>query len=319
MEAALGIDTSCYTTSVALMDHQGVLVADERTSLTVKPGGRGLSQSEMFFQHGKNLPVLIKKVMLRAGSGCRIGAIGVSSVPRPQRDSYMPVFLAGLGLASSLGAVLQCPVFEISHQENHLFAGIWSAKMQWKSPFLALHVSGGTTEILSVASGSERLSIQLIGGSGDLNAGQFVDRVGVAMGLPFPAGPHLEKLASTAAADFPKLPQSVKGTQISFSGPESQVRRWLEQVPSPSSVAAAVQDCIAGSLIRALKAAVELTGIKQILLVGGVGANQSIRNQLADSLLASVEATVLWPEPCYSGDNAVGAAWWATLQGRCND
>lgn len=310
MEGTLGIDTSCYTTSVALMDRNGILVAEERAGLIVRIGGRGLSQSEMIFQHVKNLPAIMEKAMQAAGKGFRIAAVGVSTLPRPQADSYMPVFLAGKGTARTLASALHCRVFELSHQENHLLAGLWSAGLADEKPFLAVHASGGTTEILSVVPG-DRLVIELLGGTNDLNAGQFIDRVGVALGLTFPAGPQLEKLAEAAPAEFPQLPRAVKGMQISFSGPESHVQRWLESAPLPATVAAAVQDCIAGSLVSALEAAVDETGCRQILLVGGVGANQSIRRQLAESLQASKQARLFWPEPRFSGDNAVGAAWWA--------
>ena len=94
-EAVLGLDTSCYTTSAALMDRQGNLLGDQRRLLTVKPGRRGLAQSEMVYQHTRNLPDLLEALEL---DGRRIAAIGVSAKPRPREDSYMPAFLVGLGL-----------------------------------------------------------------------------------------------------------------------------------------------------------------------------------------------------------------------------
>ncbi len=314
MELTVGIDTSCYTTSVAAMDAAGRLLADARIPLQVKPGGKGLAQSEMIFQHVRNLPVVMARLRQTAGQQARIVAVGVSARPRPVDSSYMPVFLAGLGVAQSVAAALGCPVYEISHQENHLLAGLWSARMGDSPAFLAIHASGGTTEILRVRHHPGGLAIELIGGSGDLNAGQFIDRIGVALGLPFPAGPALERLAERAGKDYPLTPPAVNGLQISFSGPESHVKRWLVNGPDPAEVAASTQRCVAETLSRALAAAIDLTGIRQVLLVGGVAANRFIRSHVAEVLQHSWQAEVHWPAAEFSGDNAAGAAWWALRQ-----
>ena len=314
MELAIGIDTSCYTTSVAAIDGAGRILADARIPLQVKPGGKGLAQSEMVFQHVRNLPVVMERLRQTTGHQARIVAVGVSARPRPVDSSYMPVFLAGLGVAKSVAAALACPAYEISHQENHLLAGLWSAQMDGASPFLAVHASGGTTEVLKVRQHSDGLAMELLGGSGDLNAGQFIDRVGVALGLSFPAGPALEKLAEQAGEDYPLTPVSVLGAKISFSGPESHVKRWLDKQPEPSEVAASTQHCVAESLRLALTAAIDRTGIKRVLLVGGVAANQYIRSHIRSGLQQARQAEVNWPAAEFSGDNAAGAAWWALRQ-----
>jgi N6-L-threonylcarbamoyladenine synthase len=314
MDVTLGIDTSCYTTSVAAIDMSGRLIADVRIPLEVKPGGTGLAQSEMVFQHVRNLPVVMELLRRSMGSDARIVAIGVSAKPRSVECSYMPVFLVGLGTARSLGMAMGCPVYEISHQQNHLLAGLWSAEMSLQQEFLAIHASGGTTELLRVQPGLAGLQVELLGGTRDLNAGQFIDRIGVALGLPFPAGPQLENLAEQADESFLPIPVSVKGLQISFSGPETHVRRWLARSPDSASVAASVQHCVAESLLRVLVVAAELTAIDRVLIVGGVGANRFIRNYLAKGLNCRRQISVVWPESRFSGDNATGAAWWAALQ-----
>lgn len=296
------------------MDGAGRLLADARIPLQVKPGGKGLAQSEMVFQHVRNLPVVMERFRRAAGQQARIVGVGVSVRPRPVDSSYMPVFLAGLGVAKSVAEALACPVYEISHQENHLLAGLWSAQMAEVVPFLAVHASGGTTEILKVGQHSGGLAIELLGGSGDLNAGQFIDRIGVALGLSFPAGPALEKLAEQAEADYPVTSPAVNGLQISFSGPESHVKRWLASRPDPAAVAASVQHCVAESLSRALAAAIKQTGITRILLVGGVAANLFIRNHVSGVLQKPWQAEVRWPKAEFSGDNAAGTAWWALRQ-----
>lgn len=311
MEASIGIDTSCYTTSAAALDTLGNLIAEARIPLTVKPGGKGLAQSEMVFQHVRNLPDVMERLRRSMGNDVRIVAVGASGRPRPVEGSYMPVFLVGYGSAKILGAAMNCPVFETSHQENHIFAGMWSAGGDFGPDFLALHVSGGTTEILHVHETPDRYEVRLIGGTRDLHAGQFVDRIGVALGLPFPSGAHLEKLAGTCEGSSTVIPVSVEGTQISFSGPETHVKRWLVHSPDPAAVAASVQLCIAESLQRSLTAAIDRTGLRTVLLVGGVAANRFIRTHVANGLADGRKATVRWPAPEFSGDNAVGAAWWA--------
>lgn len=316
MDVVLGIDTSCYTTSVAALDTEGGLTADLRIPLVVKPGGRGLSQSEMVFQHMRNLPVLMRQLRQSIGEAGKIAAIGATTRPRSVDGSYMPAFLAGSGLAASLGAALVCPVIELSHQENHLLAGLWSAGRTLDRDFLTAHVSGGTTEILQTIATATTLEVQLLGGSDDLHAGQFIDRVGVALGLSFPAGPQLEKLAEECKTTPASTPVSVNGLHISFSGPESHVMRWLATQPEPAEVAASVQECIAASLAGALSQAVLETGRRTVLLVGGVAANRFIRSRVAESL-QNHNVTVVWPEPRFSGDNAAGAACRAlTLLGR---
>lgn len=121
----LGIDTSCYTTSVAVLAADGSLLGEARQILSVKQGRCGLQQSEMVFQHTRNLPRLVEEVL--QGRDYNLAAIGVSGFPRPLENSYMPAFLAGLGVARSLAALTGVPLEVISHQENHLEAGLWSA------------------------------------------------------------------------------------------------------------------------------------------------------------------------------------------------
>ena len=134
--------------------------------------------------------------MLACLDRSQIRGIGVSSRPRPEADSYMPVFLAGRMAAASLGAGLGLTPYHTSHQQGHVRAAmLGNEALLEQLPILGMHISGGTTEIFTVDAG---LSIRLLGGTEDLHAGQLVDRLGVAMGLPFPAGAHLEAVARAA-------------------------------------------------------------------------------------------------------------------------
>lgn len=307
MKAYLGIDTSCYTTSVALLSETGELLAAKRQILQVKEGGRGLAQSEMLYQHTRNLPVLVEVLAETAGA-VEVAAIGVSSRPRPLETSYMPAFLAGLGLARSLGTMLVRPVFTISHQENHLEAGLWSAGGPGSGPFLMFHVSGGTTDLLRAEAASEpgRWQLEQLGGSRDLHAGQMIDRIGVALGLHFPAGPALEILAGETEPTA--LPVSVQGSWCSLSGPLSAAERLLAKGGvSGAALAAGVLKVVAQSIVRMAKKAAEDTGIRQFLLVGGVMANRQIRQAVLDAA-ARYDWQIWFAEATYSSDHAVGCA-----------
>jgi len=311
MKLALGLDTSCYTTSVALMRQDGTLAADARRPLVVKPGGRGLSQSEMVYQHTRNLPMVFADAMATVGEGIELLAVGASVKPRPVEDSYMPAFLVGGGYGKVLALSHGVACHGISHQENHILAGIWSAGGPCADRFLAVHVSGGTTEVTAVDSSADGLTVTLLGGSLDIAAGQFIDRIGVTLGLPFPAGPEIERLARHGQDNPAAIPVTVEKCSVSFSGPETHARRLLDQGFAPAFVAAGLQRCIAEALTKMIRAAITATKRNDVLLVGGVGSNSYIRGHIAEGLAGDRAVSLYYPRIEYSGDNAVGAAYYA--------
>ncbi|BCJ85916.1 O-sialoglycoprotein endopeptidase [Effusibacillus dendaii] len=318
----LGIDTSNYTTSLCLVNANGAIVREERQLLQVDRGARGLQQSEALFQHVKNLPLLMEKI----GNLRELQAVCVSTRPRPAEGSYMPVFLAGEGLAKSISAALQIPFYETSHQEGHIAAGeatvfdgaageatdsSGSAPLADSPEFLAIHLSGGTSDLLRVKRHPVGYQIEPMGSSVDLHAGQFVDRIGVALGLPFPAGPHLEKLASFAHENSSvRLPSPViERFNWSFAGPETAADRLIAAGADKAAVARAVEACIAKGLEKVIRNAMEETNLQNVLIVGGVAANLYIRKRLQRRLEhPAVKARLFFAEPRYSTDNAFGVA-----------
>ena len=318
-EVYLGIDTSCYTTSLFFMDREGHAAAETRRILKVKPGGCGLQQSEMLYQHTRNLPELMEEAA--RGHSFTVRGIGVSARPRPREDSYMPAFLAGLGFARSLAALYGIPLWQISHQENHLEAALWSANGPDADRFLFLHASGGTTDLLLAEKENAAYRLTEIGGSLDLHAGQFVDRVGVAMGLDFPAGPALEQLAEQHT-EIPEIPVSVHKTKVSLSGPCTWVLRAIEKAKpeteeSPiaaANLAAGVQWGLAETFVRMIRNGAAEHNVKHVILAGGVCANRWIRNHIVEKL-AKRGIRVWMPDNRYSGDNASGCAAYARRQG----
>lgn len=301
----LGIDTSAYTSSIAVVNEGKEVVWENRRLLEVPNGEKGLAQSEAFFQHVQVLPGLL--AVAPSAIWQEIKGIGVSTTPRSVQGSYMPVFTAGAAIASSLATALNVKLITTSHQEGHLAAGIESAEGFTATEFLAVHLSGGTTELLKAQRHDEGgFELQILGESTDLHAGQFIDRVGVRLGLPFPAGKELEKLALKAAPGSASLlPSSVKGYEMSFSGVESAVQRMIEEKKRPADLARAVEGCIVRTLAKVLEKAMNETSIIDILIVGGVSSNRYIRQELFKKLK---QARLFWAKTEWSSDNAIGVA-----------
>ena len=166
----IGIDTSNYTTSIAFFDGTG----GENCSklLPVKSGELGLRQSDAVFAHIKSLPELSGRLFSHVRDEIR--AVGVSTRPRAVEGSYMPCFLVGLSHATLLSNALHVPLVEVSHQQGHVAASLWSAGHLelMDAPHLAWHLSGGTTELLLVEPEGKLVKCTKIGGTTDISAGR---------------------------------------------------------------------------------------------------------------------------------------------------
>lgn len=307
----LGIDTSCYTTSVAVIDEEEKLVLDKRIMLRVKSGDRGIRQSDAFYQHIENLDTEFKEVFKNIDAK-KIKAIGVSSRPRNNPDSYMPVFNSGLHIANIMSLSMNIPLFVLSHQEDHILAGLWSQQFAPSKPFAAYHLSGGTTELLFVE-GRKDMKIEIIGGSSDLKAGQFIDRVGVSMGLNFPCGKEMDMLSKSAAEEGYAIPSAVKGSYASFSGPETHVQRIIKEGNyDRASLSKAVFMCIAESIEETLINSKDINKWEEVLLIGGVSSNSTVFEYLTNSSrLKRHNIGLIFSQSRYCGDNALGGAVYA--------
>ena len=205
MSYYLGIDTSNYTTSVALYNDEDNSVVNLKKLLPVKSGEKGIRQSDAVFHHTIQLPELIKKAF--NGEKIDIKSIGVSTKPCNVENSYMPCFLTGISVATGISSALNVPLYEFSHQDGHIVAALFSSEKLdlINKKFIAFHVSGGTSQALLVEPDGNYFKTTLISDSLDLKAGQAVDRVGVMLGLDFPCGPELEKLALQSKAEYKKI------------------------------------------------------------------------------------------------------------------
>ena len=305
MKVVIGLDTSCYTTSVAAVTEDGSILASLRKLLPVPQGQRGLRQSEAVFVHVRQLPELMEKLG-KVTASYEIAAVCASQRPRDGEESYMPVFLAGDAQGRGLAALLNIPFFAATHQAGHIKAAMVDSGLDARE-FLALHLSGGTTEMLHYKDGA----IQLMGGTMDLHAGQLVDRVGVALGLPFPCGPHLEELARKGQA-LSLLPVNMADDDLHchLSGAETRVLGWLKTgEKSPEDAAAEIYDFLSRTVARLIMGAARKTGITKALAAGGVASSPLFR-ELSSKRLHKLDSRVevYFGHPDYSGDNAVGVA-----------
>lgn len=301
----VGFDTSNYTTSAAVVTADGTVAANLKVPLPVKPGEVGLRQSEAVFSHVKNLPGLLEKLSAVL-SGQRVLGVGVSAKPRDAEASYMPCFLSGVAAATAFAVGCGAPLLRFSHQNGHIMAALASsgeAERFLGRRFGAFHVSGGTTEMLSVTPRGNDFTAELVGGTADLNAGQAVDRIGVALGLSFPCGPALERLAGENTKKIPTPVVSVRDGVCNLSGLENKALALYRESGDAALTAAYVQRFIAKTLEKMARWLRRDDESLPILFAGGVMSNRTIAAELCTAL-----GNVAFAEPAFSSDNAAGIA-----------
>lgn len=300
----LGIDTSNYTTSVALMDSDGELIANIKRPLPVKAGECGLRQSDAVFTHVKNIPSAMQEAGEYLGGRVPI-AVGVSTRPRNLEGSYMPCFLSGVAVAESISASAGVPLYRYSHQCGHVMAAIYSSgryDLLEKENFCAFHVSGGTTEVLRVSPTETAFLAEQVGGTKDLNAGQIIDRVGVFMGLPFPSGAHIEELALKNSSKIPTKRIALADLSVNLSGLENMAKDLYEKTGDKALTAAFVLDYVGRALCALAESYEQKYGKTDFIFAGGVMSNSIIKGMISKHFSAS------FAEPRLSSDNAVGIA-----------
>ena len=302
----LGLDTSNYRTSVAAVTVDGQVLFNARKLLPVPLGERGLRQSDAVFLHLKQMRGMIDDLREVTQDG-RVAAVCASTRPRSRDESYMPVFQVGDAIGCSMAAAMDVPYFLTDHQHGHIAAAAHETALEGESSFLALHLSGGTTDLL-FKNGEQ---LETLGGSKDLQIGQLVDRVGVAMGLSFPAGPELEKLAEAGRAEG-LLGCSMEDGDLRchFSGAETRAGQWIAEARMPrEDIAREIYDLMARTVARMLAAGCRKTGQARTLITGGVAASALFRNMLQRRVAARTPGLrLVFGRPEYSGDNAVGVA-----------
>lgn len=302
MSFVLGIDTSNYTTSCALYNSEDNSVVKLSKLLPVKEGERGIRQSDAVFHHTAQLHLLLEELL--KNKNIRIDCVCASSVPRRQEGSYMPCFSVGAATARSISAALNVPNFDASHQQGHIMAALFSSgRLDLSSrEFIAFHVSGGTTEAMVVTPDEEDiLSCKLCAKTLDLNAGQLVDRVGVYMGLSFPAGKELEKYALEYGS-LPKVKPSLKGNDCCLSGFENKLTAMYKSPDDRAVVSAYTLSYVEATVSAMAKAMLDKYGDLPLVFAGGVMSNSIIRQSIQSKFTSD------FAKPDFSCDNAAGVA-----------
>ena len=341
-KCALGIDTSNYKTSVAVVTESGKIVSDRRIFLNVKEGALGLRQSEALFQHTVNLPGLLEEVIgdVRT-AGCQLGIVAASAAPRPQAGSYMPAFLAGMGAGRAAAAAAGCPYVEFSHQEGHIMAVKFYSSLSGAPAHISMHLSGGTTELLyvkdNICAGSDvdtdlvsamdsvpTMDIEICGGSLDISFGQLLDRAGQKMGFDFPAGEKIDGLAleyadsehlRTSESKAIRLPAiKVINGRINLSGIETAVKKTVDAGCDHGELSFELMEAASKAIIDMAEYGCRKYGIKDVLLAGGVASSAYLR-RTAESYMKAGRAdsdgqgiNIVFGKPELSSDNAVGTA-----------
>lgn len=297
--SVIGFDTSNYTTSVAYFDGKDGVNCSKL--LPVKEGELGLRQSDAVFAHIKGLPELSGRLFSHVPKPT-VTAVGVSTRPRAVEGSYMPCFMVGYTHAKLLSDSLGVPLVEVSHQQGHVAASLWSAGRLdlMDQPHLAWHLSGGTTELLLVEPEGKNVRCTKIGGTSDISAGQLIDRTGQLLGLPFPSGKHLDALSREAAG---KSLFKVKctGMEFSLSGVQNKVQQFHLESGNAAETAAYALRCVAYAVHKATENALQLYPGLPLVFSGGVASNSMLRELTAD-------LDPVFSEPQYSTDNAMGVA-----------
>ncbi|KXZ39641.1 N6-L-threonylcarbamoyladenine synthase [Alkalithermobacter thermoalcaliphilus JW-YL-7 = DSM 7308] len=314
-DVVLGIDTSCYTTSFSLVTLENEILLNEKIQLKVKNATTGLRQSEAVYQHVNNLGKIFSKVK-KYKDNYNIKAICVSTKPRPVENSYMPVFNVGYNFANAIADILDVPIYKTTHQEGHIQAGYVNSNMT-KDKFICVHISGGTSEILLVNKNKSNYSIDIIGASKDISAGQLIDRIGVKLGYPFPCGKYLDNDSISFEKCIDPIKISVNEGYINFSGVETKLYSFIGQYEK-EYISKLTLDCISKSLLKSLLYLCRKYDINDVLFVGGVSSSKYISLSLTHDL-GKNGIKAYWTKPEYATDNAVGVALIGAETMHCGD
>jgi N6-L-threonylcarbamoyladenine synthase len=314
----LGIESSCDETGVAL-------VRTQSTGVPVLLAHALHSQIEMHQAYGGVVPELASRDHIRrvlplaeevlAASGCRLHEVDVVAYTRG--PGLAGALLVGAGVACALGAALNKPVLGVHHLEGHLLSPFLSADPP-EFPFVALLVSGGHTQLMRVE-GVGRY--ELLGETIDDAAGEAFDKSAKLMGLGYPGGPALSRLAQQGDPAAFKLPRPLLHSgnlDFSFAGLKTavltQARKLGDDLEArKADLAASTQAAIVDVLVKKSLTALRETGLRRIVVAGGVGANQLLRAQL-DTACARLGVRVHYPELHLCTDNGAMIAMAAAMR-----
>lgn len=278
----LAIESSCDDTSAAVL-RDGEILSNVTASQTVHREYGGVVPEVASRAHQAHILPVVDAALKRAG----IDKKEISAVAFTRGPGLLGSLLVGVSFAKAFALALGVPMIEVHHIQGHVMAHfIEDPKPTF--PFLCLTVAGGHTQIMLVRS---PLEMEIIGKAIDDAAGEAFDKTGKLLGLEYPAGPHIDRLAKRGTVKFSFAEPDIAGLDFSFSGFKTSILRFLEKniKENPNFVAenladicASVQSAIVTILIKKITKAAKETRIKSIALAGGVSANSGLRNALLE-------------------------------------
>ena len=308
----LGIETSCDETAIAVFDsEQGII------------GESVYSQIKMHAEYGGVVPELasrdhcVKIITVLEEALGDIDLYSIDQVAYTSGPGLLGALLIGESFAQGLSKALNVPLIPINHLEGHLMSPIMEFP-EIKVPYISLLVSGGHSMIVDV---EDRGDYKILGQSQDDAVGEAFDKVGKLLGLPYPGGPHIEKMAlegNPKAYEFPRPMMHSDNLDLSFSGLKTAVLYTVRDIEDlndqvKADVAASFQQAVIDVLTKKIKKAIELTGRDEVIIAGGVAANKALRSAIKE-LENSMGIKVYYPDLKYCGDNAAMIAFVGSLR-----
>ena len=308
----LGIETSCDETAIAIYDTENGII-----------GESVFSQIKMHTEYGGVVPELasrdhcVKIVTVLKEALADIDINTIDQIAYTSGPGLLGALLIGESFAQGLSAALQIPLLPINHLEGHLMSPVMEFP-EIQTPYISLLVSGGHSMIVDV---KEKGAYEILGQSQDDAVGEAFDKVGKLLDLPYPGGPHVEKLAlngNSNAYDFPRPMIHSDNLDLSFSGLKTSVLYTVRDIKNitdeiKADIAASFQQAVIDVLTRKIKKAVEATGRSDVIIAGGVAANKALRAAIKD-LENSLGIRVFYPSLKYCGDNAAMIAFVGSLR-----
>jgi N6-L-threonylcarbamoyladenine synthase len=308
----LGIETSCDETGIAVYDSDCGLI------------GEGLySQVQIHARFGGVIPELASRDHIRKTLPLIKQVLGESGLSKTDIDGIaytagpglVGALLVGASVGRSLAMGLEIPAIGVHHMEGHLLAPMLESDPP-DFPFVALLVSGGHTQLVKVDGIGQ---YEVLGESLDDAAGEAFDKVGKMLGLPYPGGPNVARLATRGVGGVFKFPRPMvnrPGLDFSFSGLKTSVRNTIAansidgnlETQMAANIAKGFEDAVVATLAIKCKRALEYTGLSRLIIAGGVSANMQLREVL-DSTIAKLQGSLFYAEPKYCTDNGAMIAY----------
>ena len=294
----LGVESSCDETSVAIYDGQKMLSNVVLSQIDVHKQFGGVVPEVASRHHVRNVSIVFKEALEKAN----VSAKDIDLVAVTEGPGLIGSLLVGITAAKTFALAYGIPIIGVNHLAGHIYANQIEGKM--KFPLLALLVSGGNTELILM---KDHFEFEIIGQTLDDAVGEAYDKVARLIGLPYPGGPRLDKLAQEGNPKAFELPEGkVDGYNFSFSGLKTAVLRLVKSFDGQelpvNDICASFQECVSKTLVKKLRKAVLERGYSQVVIAGGVAANSEIRKKVFD--LEKEGFRVCAPPMKYCTDNA---------------